>query len=90
MKFGVFPVKILGKQQKKTFTTWQNFFGGANTPFDLRSVAETLKKNLFSIVDNLVLMLPAPTISFGIESVNNCYEKVSIKEIQLDKVIKPL
>ena len=89
MKFGVFPVKILGKQQKKLLLLGK-ILGGAKTPFDLRSVAETFKKNLFSIVDNLVLMLPAPTISFGIESVNNCYEKVSIKEIQLDKVIKPL
>ena len=52
--------------------------------------SRNFQKKLFSIVDNLVLMLPAPTISFGIESVNNCYEKISIKEIQLDKVIKPL
>ena len=32
MKFGVFPVKILRQQQKKTFPTWQNFFGGLAPP----------------------------------------------------------
>ena len=84
-----FQSKYLENNKKKLLLLGK-IFGGAKTPFDLRSVAETFKKNLFSIVDNLVLMLPAPTISSGIESVNNCYEKVSIKEIQLDKVIKPL
>ena len=32
MKFRVFPVKILGSQQQKTFATWQNFFGGPRSP----------------------------------------------------------
>ena len=80
-----FQSKYLENNKKKLLLLGK-ILRGAKSPFDLRSVA----KNLFSIVDNLVLMLPAPTISFGIESVNNCYEKVFIKEIQLDKVIKPL
>ena len=54
------------------------------------------KKYYSSLAENLVLKLPKPPNNFGMESVNNYYEKYNLKEklifanIQSDKVFKIL
>ena len=64
--------------------------------FDSFSIAQTFKKYYSSLAENLALKLPKPPNNFGIESVNNYYEKYNLKEklilanIQLDKVFKIL
>ena len=48
--------------------------------FDLFSTAETFKKHYSSQAKNLVLKLPKSPNNFGMESVNNYYEKCNLKE----------
>ena len=63
---------------------------------DSFSVAETFKNYDSSWVENLVLKLPKPPNSFGMESVNNYNEKYNLEEklifanIQTEKVFKIL
>ena len=62
------------------FSTEHMFKKQNDLSFDLLSITETFKKYYFSLGENLVLKLPKPPNSFGIQSVNNYYQKCNLKD----------